>query len=496
MKMNYFIGIDVGTSGTKSVLFDESGKIIADAYREYPMYQPHNGWAEQDAEDWKNAAFETIRELSAAVCTDDIKGIGVSGQMHGLVMLDEENNVLDRSLIWCDQRTSKQVDEVCEVIGREKYIELTYNAPNTSFTLFKLLWIKKNKPEIYSKIKKVLLPKDYINFCLTGNYVTDVSDAGGTGYFSVKDREWCDEILDAFGIDKSILPEVKESCEVAGALTAQSAEMTGLSTSVTVAAGAGDQAAAALGNGIVGEGDMSISMGTSGVVFSAVNNPIFDKQGRIHTLCHSVPGMFHVMGVTQSCGLSLSWFKHNFAENKSYKELDAEASDISSDGIVFLPYLMGERTPHLDPDCRGSFTGISAGHTTANLYRAVLEGVCYSLKDCFEIMKSTGLSAGNIGVCGGGANSNLWLQILADILGADVCKNDNSESGARGVAILASVASCFYSDVPTAAENMNSSVLTPFVTNNENSEYYNSIYNIYKAMYSCIKEAYIAQKTK
>ena len=488
--MNYFIGIDVGTSGTKSVLFDENGKIIADAYREYPMYQPENGWAEQDALDWKNAAFETLRELSSAVNADDIKGVGVSGQMHGLVMLDEDNNVLDRSLIWCDQRTAKQVATVCDVIGREKYIELTFNAPNTSFTLFKLLWIKENKPEIYSKIRKVLLPKDYINFCLTGNFVTDVSDAGGTGYFSVKDRVWCDEILDTFGIDKSILPEVKESCEASGTVSAEAAGMTGLSMSTVIAAGAGDQAAAALGNGIVGEGDMSISMGTSGVVFSAVNKPIFDKEGRIHTLCHSVPGMYHVMGVTQACGLSLSWFRHNFAENKSYKELDSASADVSSDGIVFLPYLMGERTPHLDPDCRGSFTGLSAGHTTENLYRAVLEGVCYSLKDCFEIMKSVGLSAGSIGVCGGGANSNLWLQILADILGADVCKNDNSESGARGVAILSSVASGVYGSVNDAASAMNSSVLTPFEADAEKTAAYDKTYSVYKSLYNAIRCAY------
>lgn len=489
--MNYFIGVDVGTSGTKSVLFDEKGNIVADSYREYPLYQPQNGWAEQDAEDWKNAASETLKELSSKVSASDIKGIGVSGQMHGLVMLDENNNVLDRSLIWCDQRTAPQVEEVCKVIGKEKYIELTFNAPNTSFTLFKLLWVKENKPEIYSKIKKVLLPKDYINFCLTDNFVTDVSDAGGTGYFSVKSRCWCDEILDTFGIDKALLPEVKESCESVGTLTAETAHETGLNVNTVVSAGAGDQAAAALGNGIIAEGDMSISMGTSGVVFSAVKEPLYDKKGRIHTLCHAVPGIYHVMGVTQSCGLSLSWFRHNFAEGKSYKELDSEAANISSDGIVFLPYLMGERTPHLDPDCRGSFTGISAGHTTANLYRAVLEGVCYSLKDCYEIMRSIGLSAENIGVCGGGANSMLWLEILADVLGKDITKNDNSESGARGVAILSSVASGIYKSVEQAAQKMNSAVLTPVCADVEKNEKYNKIYEVYKALYAGIRNAYL-----
>ncbi len=491
MNMNYFIGADVGTSGTKSVLFDEKGNIVADSYREYPLYQPQNGWAEQNAEDWKNAVFETLRELSSVVDPSDIKGVGVSGQMHGLVMLDENNKPLDRSLIWCDQRTGKQVDEVCTLIGREKYIDLTYNAPNTSFTLFKLLWIKENKPEVYSKIKKVLLPKDYINFCLTGNFVTDVSDAGGTGYFSVKNRNWCDEILDKFGIEKSFLPEIHESCDHVGTVTAETSEKTGLTVNTVVAAGAGDQAAAALGNGILCQGDMSISMGTSGVVFSAVDSPVYDKQGRIHTFCHAVPGMYHVMGVTQGCGLSLSWFRHNFTENMSYKELDEKACDISSDGIVFLPYLMGERTPHLDPDCRGVFAGLSAGHSIVNLYRAVLEGVCFSLKDCYEIIVSLGLNAENISVCGGGANSKLWLKILADVLGKDIRKNDNSESGARGVAVLAGVASSVFDNVNDASASMNSSVLTPVCFDSDNTVKYDVIYKIYKALYFGIKNAYL-----
>lgn len=489
--MNYFIGADVGTSGTKSVLFDEKGNIIADAYREYPMYQPENGWAEQDAFDWKNAVFATLKELSTKVNPADIKGVGVSGQMHGLVMLDENNELLDRSLIWCDQRTGKQVDDVCNIIGRDKYIKLTFNAPNTSFTLFKLLWIKENKPEVYSKIRKVLLPKDYINYCLTGNFVTDVSDAGGTGYFSVENRDWCDEILDEFEIDKSVLPDIHESCESVGTLTDEASHFTGLPKDTVVAAGAGDQAAAALGNGILSEGDMSISMGTSGVVFSAVKSPVYDKMGRIHTFCHAVPEMYHVMGVTQGCGLSLSWFRHSFAENMSYRELDKKASVVSSEGIVFLPYLMGERTPHLDPDCRGSFTGLSAGHTAVNLYRAVLEGVCFSLKDCYEIIKSLGLRAENIGVCGGGANSELWLKILADILGVEIRKNDNSESGARGVAILSAVASGVYDSVAAASEKMNCAVLTDVKVDSEKNKEYDSSYKIYRALYSSIKNAYL-----
>lgn len=485
--MNYFVGIDVGTSGTKAVLFDEKGNISAEDYREYPLYQPHNGWAEQDAEDWKNASFEAVGKIVKNVPKESVRGIGVSGQMHGLVLLGGDNKPLCKSIIWCDQRTAPQVNEVCDIIGKDRYIELTYNAPNTAFTLMKLLWIKENRPEIFEKTKKVLLPKDYINYCFTGKFTTDVSDAGGTGYFSVKNRTWCREILDAFSIPAELLPEIHESCDSVGRLSGETAQKLGLTAETIVAAGAGDQAAAALGNGIVREGDMSVSMGTSGVVFAAVNEPVYDKKGRIHTFCHAVPGMYHVMGVTQSCGLSLSWFKNTFAAGSSYKELDKKAEKTASDGIVFLPYLMGERTPHLDSECRGSFTGLSAGHTVDNLYRAVLEGVCFSLKDCYELIKTVGAHAHDISVCGGGSKSAVWLKILADILGRDISKSSNSESGARGAAVLA--AASIYGDVTEAADAMTRTRGEIIQCDNDSFEYYESLYNVYRNLYYGIENS-------
>lgn len=487
--MNYFIGIDVGTSGTKSVLFDENGKIIRTASAEYELIQPHNGWAEQNPLDWKTAAFYTIKELTSKINPEEIKGIGVSGQMHGLVMLDKAGNPLHNSLIWCDQRTENEVKEIETVIGKERYIDLTLNAPNTSFTLSKLLWVKNNLPNIYNEIDKVLLPKDYINYCLTGKATTDVSDAGGTGYFDVKNKCWSLEILKSFNINSGLLAPVLNSCANVGFVSKDVALKLGLSEKTVVVAGAGDQAAAALGNGIIEEGDMSISLGTSGVVFSAVKEPIYDKKGRIHTFCHAVPGMWHVMGVTQGCGLSLSWFKHRFCESISYKVLDEKAEKVKSDGVMFLPYLMGERTPHLDPNCRAAFIGLSASHTSINMYRAVLEGVCFSLKDCYEIMCGIGLKANKISVSGGGANSPLWLSILADTLSHNISKNENSESGARGVAMLAAVGSGVYETVKDANKKMNKSILSNTDFSLENINYYNKLYPVYSNLYHVIKES-------
>ncbi|MEG1835121.1 MAG: xylulokinase [Oscillospiraceae bacterium] len=486
--MTYLIGVDVGTSGTKSVLFDEKGNIIGTSSAEYELIQPQNGWAEQKPVDFKNATLKTLKDLAKLVNPSDIKGVGVSGQMHGLVILDEKNEPLCNSLIWCDQRTENEVKEIENKIGRENYISLTLNVPNTSFTLSKLLWIKNNRHEIYDKINKILLPKDYINFCICGNFSTDVSDASGTGYFDVRKRAWSEEILNSFEINKNLLPKVFESCDVVGNVTAEIAKETGLSTSTIVVAGAGDQAAAALGNGVCSGGDMSISLGTSGVVFSAVNEPLYDDKGRIHTFCHAIKNMWHIMGVTQGCGLSVSWFKQNFAESVSYKELDMKAMNKGSNGAMFLPYLMGERTPHLDPNCRGAFIGISASHDKINLYKAVLEGCCFSLKECYDIILNIGLEPRHIQVCGGGANSDLWLQILSDTLARTINKSENSESGARGVAMLAGVGVKTYKDVKTANENMNSVSSFNISSNEQMACYYNDIFPIYKNLYHSIKQ--------
>lgn len=487
--MNYFIGIDVGTSATKSVLFDQNGKIIFSDSKEYELIQPHNGWAQQRPDDWKNAAIETLKKITKQVNADEIKGIGISGQMHGLVVLDSDNNVLYDSIIWCDQRTENEVNEIVNVIGKERYIDLTLNAPNTSFTLSKLLWLKNNEPDVYSKISKALLPKDYVNFCLTGKFSTDCSDASGTGCFDVKNRNWSDEILSAFNISKSILPTLFESSDVVGNITGEIAELTGLSTDTVVVAGAGDQAAAALGNGIIKTGCTSISLGTSGVVFTAIDNPLYDKSGRTHTFCHAIENMWHIMGVTQGCGLSLNWFRKNFAKEYSYAELDEQAKDVTSDGIIYLPYLMGERTPHLDPNCRASFTGISVNHNVLNLYRAILEGVAFSLKDCSEVIYNTGIELNMINVGGGGAKSKLWLQILADITAKNLYSSKSVESGALGVAMLASIGCGLYKSIDEANEKMNNQELALTQFNPDKSDYYNALYEIYKNLYPAIKSA-------
>lgn len=487
--MSYFVGIDVGTSATKSVLFNDLGEIVSTSSMEYDLIQPHNGWAEQNPEDWKNAAIQTLKDIVSKVDAKEVKGIGVSGQMHGLVLIDKDCKPLSNSIIWCDQRTQKEVNQIVDTIGKENYIELTLNAPNTSFTLSKLLWVKNNHPDLYKKIYKILLPKDYINFCLTGNFATDVSDASGTGYFDVKRRKWSNEILNAFDIDEKLLPTIYQSSNSIGNINNEICELTGLSKDTVVVAGAGDNAAAAVGNGIISENSASVSLGTSGVVFTAIDKPIYDKKGRVHTFCHAVDNMWHIMGVTQGCGLSVSWFKHNFADNYSYKELDEKASKITSDGIIFLPYLMGERTPHLDSNCRGSFTGLSASHNSINLYRAVLEGACFSLKDCCAVIEEIGIKVNSYKACGGGANSDLWLQILADVLGRDLYTDGNSERGALGVAILASVGSGVYSSIEQANENMNTLKLSKILYDKLSNVNYDKIYFSYKNLYHAIKNA-------
>lgn len=485
--MSYFIGIDVGTSATKSVLFDETGKIIFSNSSEYELIQPQNGWVQQRPNDWKNATVETLKSIAQKVSVDEIKGIGVSGQMHGLVVLDENNNVLYDSIIWCDQRTEKEVNQIIDTIGKERYIDLTLNAPNTSFTLSKLLWLKNNEPDIFKKTRKILLPKDYINFCLTGVFSTDVSDASGTGYFDVKGRCWSEEILNAFDINEKLLPQVYESIQVVGNITENIALQTGLSTNTIVVAGASDQAAAAVGNGVIKPGCTSISLGTSGVVFTAVDKPVCDKFGRTHTFCHAVKNMWHIMGVTQGCGLSVNWFRKNFAQEYSYAELDENTKEITSDGIIYLPYLMGERTPHLDPNCRGSFTGISVNHNCFNFYRAVLEGVCFSLKDCINVFGDNNISTEIIKVCGGGAKSKLWLKILSDVLQKDIYTSNDVESGALGVAILAAVGYGIYSDISQAYEKMSDSILTKVKFSEDNIKYYDTTYEIYKKLYKTIE---------
>jgi xylulokinase len=501
--MNYLLGIDIGTSGTKTVLFDLDGATVTSSTKEYPLYSPQNGWAEQEPLDWWDAVCKSISEVieKSGIHANEIKGIGLSGQMHGLVMLDADGNVLRRSIIWCDQRTALECKEITQKVGAKRLIEITANPALTGFTASKIMWIKNNEPNVYDKCKKILLPKDYIRYKLTGEFATEVSDASGMQLLDIKNRCWSDEVLQKLQIDKSLLADVYESYVISGSISKKAAELTGLAAGTPVAGGAGDQAAGAVGNGIVKEGIISSTIGTSGVVFAHTNKPIIDMQGRVHTFCHAVPNAWHIMGVTQAAGLSLRWFRDNFCSDEMetaklmecdpFVLMDKEASlvPIGSNGIVYLPYLMGERTPHLDPNARAVFFGLSNIHTRRDMLRSVMEGVAFSLKDCMEIIKSTGIVADDVRASGGGGRSALWRQMQADLFGCAVSTVNSSEGPALGVALLAGVGAGIYSSVQQACETVikTDKTLLPIAGNQKAYEKY---YALYKRLYPALKECF------
>ncbi len=501
--MKYVIGIDLGTSGTKTVLFDQLGKTIASHTVEYPMYQPQNGWAEQAPMDWWNATVITLNYVvkESNVKKSDIVGIGISGQMHGLVMLDENNHVIRNSIIWCDQRTAKECEDIEKLAGKERLIELTANPALTGFTASKIMWVKKNEPENYAKCKHILLPKDYVRFMLTGEYATEVSDASGMQLLDVGKRCWSTEVLEKLGIEESLLGKVYESQEITGYISKEAAAMTGLAEGTLVVGGAGDNAAAAVGTGTVVDGAAFTTIGTSGVVYAHTKNMSIDPKGRVHTFCAAVPGEWHVMGVTQGAGLSLKWFRDTFcgdiikeAKERAISPYDimnelAEKSGISARRLIFLPYLMGERTPYLDPNARGTFIGLSAIHERGDMIRAVMEGVIYSLKDCLSVLEEMEVKCDNMLACGGGATSKLWRQMMADVYEMNVSTVDSKEGPALGVAILAMVGAGLYPTVEAACGKV---IHIKDITENdtERAQKYKQVYNIYKEIYQHLKEDY------
>ncbi len=501
--MAYIIGVDIGTSGTKTVLFDESGKVIASKTIEYPMYQPKNGYAEQDPKDWADATVNTLKAVvsQSGVSKDDIKGIGLSGQMHGLVMLDKDNEVIRNSIIWCDQRTAKEVEEMNAKLGERKLIEITANPALTGWTAAKILWVKNNEPQNYERCRHILLPKDYIRFILTGEYATEVSDASGMQLLDVPNRCWSDEILSTLEIDKSLLGKVYESCEVTGTLTKKMAELTGLNEGTIVVGGAGDNAAAAVGTGVVEDGKAFTTIGTSGVVFAHTSSISIDALGRVHTCCAAVPGAWHVMGVTQGAGLSLKWFRDNFcgSEKETAKlmgvdeyylmDKEAETVEVGSNRLLYLPYLMGERTPHLDPNARGVFFGLSAMHTKKDMLRAVMEGVSYSLRDCVEVFREMKIDINDMMACGGGGSSPLWRSMLADLYNCPVKTLASKEGPALGVALLASVGAGIYSSVSEACKQVIevNKIQEP---NAQNVGEYEKYYQLYREIYPALKNSF------
>lgn len=500
--MTYVIGIDIGTSGTKAILVNRRGEVVDSFVAEYAMSQPQNGYAEQNPEDWYNAVKRAVKHLCASVKnTGTIKAIGLTGQMHGLVMLDSDNAVIRPAILWCDTRTQEQCDELSELIGKQQLLGITANPAVAGFTAAKIMWVKKYEPQNFAKCKKILLPKDYVRFRMSGDFATDVSDASGMQLLNVKNRCWSEVMLNKLGLSEDMLAKCYESSEITGKVTPEFARACGLSEDVVIVAGAGDNAAAAVGTGVVWDNRAFTTIGSSGVLFAHTSEMKLDKKGRVHTFCSAVSGEWHVMGVTQGAGLSLKWFKDNFCSEEVqvaavqgvdvYEIIDklADTKPIGAERLLYLPYLMGERTPHLDTNARGVFFGLSASHTKANMIRAVLEGVSYSLKDCSNVLLEMGVSTGDMMLCGGGAKSRLWQKMLADVYGCDIKLPASNEGAALGAAILAMVGVGEYKDVREACDEI-IGCKEVIETNKENIPKYNDVYNIYKGLYPVLCDEY------
>ncbi|HTS25123.1 MAG TPA: xylulokinase [Bryobacteraceae bacterium] len=489
-----WLGIDIGTGGSRALLIDEHGSVrsgFTAPHEDMRMERPL--WAEQRPENWWDAAVAAIRGVLAAagVAGGEVKGIGLSGQMHGLVILDKSHAVIRPSLIWCDQRSQPQVDAVNARLGRETVLQYIANPVLTGFTLPKLLWVRDHEPANFERVRKMLLPKDYVRFRLTGEFASEVSDASGTAVFDVVNRRWSYEMMDGLGLDRSILPECYESVEVSGKISQPVADLTGLRAGTPVVGGGGDQAASAVGNGIVEEGIVSCTIGTSGVVFAHMEKVAYDPAGRVHTFCHAVPGKWHVMGVTQGAGLSLQWLRNQLAPGTVYDALTAEASHspAGAHGLFWLPYLMGERTPHLDAIARGGWIGLTARHTRADLIRAVIEGVSYSQRDCLEIIESLGVAISSVRASGGGAQSPFWRQLLASILSHRVVTLQTQEGSAYGAALLALAGTGGHGSVPEVcrAAIRETGSVSPI---ENDRQLYEKAHRVYQALYPALKPIY------
>ncbi len=487
----YWLGVDVGTGGSRAILLDSRGNeaaAISVAHEEMVMAQPL--WAEQRPQNWADASFQAIRGALAAagISGNQVRGVALSGQMHGLVTLDSDYNVIRPALIWCDQRSQPQVDWINQRLGAAQVLEHTANPMLTGFTLPKLLWVRDHEPQNFERVRHVLLPKDYVRFRLTSELATDVSDASGTAMFDVVRRRWSEEMMDGLGLDRSILPRAYESTDVTGSISESAAELTGLAAGTPVAGGGGDQASSAVGNGVVEPGAVSCTLGTSGVIFAHMERVAYDPEGRVHTFCHAVRDKWHVMGVTQGAGLSLQWFRNQFAAGISYDELlnEAAESPAGARGLFWLPYLMGERTPHLDAAARGGWIGLTAKHTRADLIRALIEGVSYSQKDGLDLVAALGVNIRSIRASGGGARSPLWRQILADIFQKPVVTMASEEGSALGAAILAMVATGEYSTVEEACRAIvrERDIVEPRA---EESTLYAAGHAVYRSLYPALK---------
>ena len=492
----YWLGIDVGTGGSRALLVDAKGSVqhsFIAAHEEMRMLRPL--WAEQDPRDWWRASQLAIEGVlaQAGVSGTAIRGIGLTGQMHGLVMLDAKNEVIRPALIWCDQRSQAQVDAINAKLSPNAIVNWIANPVLTGFTLPKLLWTRDHEPQSFDSLRKILLPKDYLRFKLTGEFATDVSDASGTALFDVAHRRWSSEMISGLGLEPRLLPHAFESSEITGHVSPQAAALTGLASGTAVVAGAGDQAASAIGNGIVEPGAVSCTIGTSGVVFAFLEKPAYDPAGRVHTFCHAIPNTWHVMGVTQGAGLSLQWFRNQLAPGSEYDELTANAtqSPAGAQGLFWLPYLMGERTPHLDANARGAWVGLTAKHQRSDLIRAILEGVCYSQKDGMEIIAGLGARPSRVRLSGGGAKSSFWHQLFSDIFDMRTATLATQEGSAYGAALLATVGTGEYAsavDVCRAAVHE----VAAKDPDEASARSYQQRYQVYRSLYPALKSAFRA----
>ncbi|MGZ5295129.1 MAG: xylulokinase [Actinomycetota bacterium] len=457
--MSHVLGLDISTTATKAVILDGEGALRAVASAEYPYDTPRPLWSEQDPRLWWDATVSAVGQAlaHAGLRGDDVDTVGLTGQMHGLVALDAADRVLRPAILWNDQRTGAECDLIRELIGRERLIAVTGNDALPGFTAPKLLWVRHNEPEVWAEIAHVLLPKDLVRLRLTGDHAVDRADGAGTMLFELAERDWSAEVVDALGIDRAWLPATFEGPEVTGAITEEAAAATGLRPGTPVVAGGGDQAAAAVGVGSIEPGVSSLSLGTSGVVFTTTEGPTVEPEGRLHAFCHAVPGRWHLMGVMLSAAGSLRWYRDALAPGVGFDELVDEASGVpaGSDGLLFLPYLTGERTPHPDPLARGAFVGLTVNHGRAHLTRAVLEGVAFGLRDSLELMRAVGLAPSTeIRATGGGIRSGLWRQVLADVLGARIVTTSTAEGAAQGAATLAAVGAGWFPSVEDACRTL------------------------------------------
>ncbi len=497
--MKHFLGIDIGTSGAKVLALAEDGSIAATAQSEYPLSTPQPLWAEQDPQLWWNATQHCVRKVLSQIPAFDIAAVGLTGQMHGLVMLDKNGEVLRPAILWCDQRTALQCQVMTAAVGEDTLIAETCNPVLTGFTAPKVLWVRQHEPRIYEQTAMMLLPKDYIRWKLCGVFATEVSDASGTSLLNVPKRRWSTKVLSALNIDKDLLPRVYESQEISGEINVGGAQATGLLAGTPVVGGGGDQAAGAVGNGIAQAGIVSVATGTSGVVFAASDAPTIDPALRVHTFCHAVPDKWHVMGVMLAAGGSLRWYRDTLCQEEiaaaakagidPYELIiqSAATAPIGSEGLIFLPYLSGERTPHPDPSARGAFIGLTLRHTKAHLARSVLEGVTFGLRDSLEILRDMNIAPDSVRLSGGGAKSTFWRQMQADVFGCDATTVQSDEGPALGAAVLAAVGAGRFHSVEEACEKLIKTSST-ISTDSSRAKIYNRSYQEYRTLYPALKE--------